>query len=520
MIAALDLRLGIDVGSTNTDAVIVDRDDRVLVKAKTPTSVDVTRGIAAAIALVIGELGDQRARITHAMLGTTHAMNAVIERRDLRRVAVLRIGGPATRAVPPLATWPADLRAVAVAGATVIDGGIELDGSEIAPLDLEAAARFFDAVADRTDAVAITSVFSSVSDRHELAAGELALAIFGEVPISLSHEIGTIGLLERENATVFNAALGGLAEHVADAFGEALGRHGLDPAKYIAQNDGTLMAFEHALSYPVLTMGCGPANSLRGAARLSGADDALVADVGGTSTEIGPIVGGFPCESEDVVGVAGVRTNFRMPSLVTIPLGGGTTVADENGTVKLGPASIGYRLEDDTLVFGGATATLTDAAVADRRIDLGGHSVPRERRDLLIAALRRSDELLAEAVDRAKIARSEPTLVVVGGGGFLVPEDLAGVAEVRRPEHHEVANAIGAAIAQVGGQVERIVHPGMIGRRAALETVFEEARSRAVRAGADPDRTQIVEVEEVPLAYLTDPAVRIRVKAVGPLALT
>jgi N-methylhydantoinase A/oxoprolinase/acetone carboxylase beta subunit len=518
MIAALDLRLGIDVGSTNTDAVVVDRNDRVLVKAKTPTSIDVTRGIATAIELVITELGDQRARITHAMLGTTHAMNAVIERRDLRRVAVLRIGGPATRAVPPLATWPTDLRDAVVAGATVVDGGIELDGSEIAPLDLDAAARFFDALVGYTDAVAITSVFSSVSDRHELAAEELARAIFGEVPVSLSHEIGTIGLLERENATVFNAALGGLAEHVADAFGAALGGHGLDPAKYIAQNDGTLMAFEHALSYPVLTMGCGPANSLRGAARLSDADDALVADVGGTSTEIGPIVGGFPCESEDVVCVAGVRTNFRMPSLVTMPLGGGTIIG--NGAGTLGPASVGYRLERETLVFGGATATLTDAAVAAGRIELGDHPLPRASREPLIAALRRSDELLAEAVDRAKIARSEPVLVVVGGAGFLVPEDLAGVAEVRRPEHHEVANAIGAAIAQVGGQVERIVHPGVIGRRAALESVFDEARSRAVRAGADPDRLQIVEVEEVPLAYLTDPAIRIRVKAVGPLALT
>ena len=207
-----------------------------------------------------------------------------------------------------------------------------------------------------------------------------------------------------------------------------------------------------------------------------------------------------------------------MPSLVTMPLGGGTIIG--NGAGTLGPASVGYRLERETLVFGGATATLTDAAVAAGRIELGDHPLPRASREPLIAALRRSDELLAEAVDRAKIARSEPVLVVVGGAGFLVPEDLAGLAEVRRPEHHEVANAIGAAIAQVGGQVERIVHPGVIGRRAALESVFDEARSRAVRAGADPDRLQIVEVEEVPLAYPTDPAIRIRVKAVGPLALT
>ncbi|WP_271215131.1 hydantoinase/oxoprolinase family protein, partial [Pseudonocardia halophobica] len=216
--------------------------------------------------------------------------------------------GPATLAVPPLATFPADLRAAVSAGETVVDGGIEFDGTQVAPFDADTAARFLADVAGRADAVAVTSVFSAVSDRHELAAEAIARSVLGDVHVSLSHEVGSIGLIERENATVLNAALAGVAETVAQSFGEALERHDLHPARYFTQNDGTLMELEYALRYPVLTIGCGPANSMRGAAHVSGVRDALVADVGGTSTEVGVLINGFPVETGDPVGIGGVPT--------------------------------------------------------------------------------------------------------------------------------------------------------------------------------------------------------------------
>ena len=116
-----------------------------------------------------------------------------------------------------------------------------------------------------------------------------------------------------------------------------------------------------------------------------------------------------------------------------------------------------------------------------------------------------------------KTSREDRPLVAVGGGSILLPNELTGVSEIHRPAHHEVANAIGAAIAPVSGEVDRIVHPGPGGREAAIERAADEARDRAVRAGADPSNVEIVEVDEIPLAYLTSPAVRIRVKAAGPL---
>ena len=131
--------------------------------------------------------------------------------------------------------------------------------------------------------------------------------------------------------------------------------------------------------------------------------------------------------------------------------------------------------------------------------------------------MQRSDEMLADAIDRIKIARGEAPLVVVGGGSPLVPDRLPGISEVVRPQHHDVANAIGAAIASVSGEVDRIFKPGPGGRSEMLDEARQIAHDEAVRAGADPAGVEIVTLEELPLAYLTTPAVRIRAKAAGPL---
>jgi N-methylhydantoinase A/oxoprolinase/acetone carboxylase beta subunit len=517
-----DCRLGLDVGGTNTDAVIMDAADRVIAKVKVPGTADITGGIVAAIDAVLKALPDSQQgaapdRITHVMLGTTHATNAVLERVNLRRVAVIRIGGPATHSIRPMYSWPPDLvRAVSV-GAVIVDGGIEFDGRDLSPLDTDAIARFLGQVGEQADGVVVTSVFAPVSARHELLAAEVVKRELGEVHLSLSHEIGSIGLLERENATILNGALAGVASDVARAMREALKAHGLAPVTFFAQNDGTLMGLDQALRYPVLTIGSGPANSVRGAAFLTGLSDSLVADVGGTSTDVGVLTNGFPRDSSQGVEIGGVRTNFRMPDLVTIALGGGTVISPAADGVQVGPRSVGYRLTREALVFGGTVPTLTDAAVAAGRADMGDRSRAGRSAPVLAEALARADMMLADAIDRVKTSREDRPLIAVGGGSILVPGRIAGVSEIIKPEHFDAANAVGAAIASVSGQVDRIFHYGEDGRQAILEEAQDEARERAVAAGADPGAVQIIEVEEIPLAYLTTPAARVRVKAAGTL---
>ena len=109
-----------------------------------------------------------------------------------------------------------------------------------------------------------------------------------------------------------------LSERTVDAFGRALEKVGLTCPYYITQNDGTLMNRAFVQSYPVLTFASGPTNSMRGAAFLSGKMDAIVVDVGGTTTDVGALVSGFPRPASTTVDVGGVRTNFRMPDVFAI----------------------------------------------------------------------------------------------------------------------------------------------------------------------------------------------------------
>ena len=517
------LRLGIDVGGTNTDAVVVDRDGLVLAKAKVPTTPDVTSGMVAAISRVGAHRSVRPQLVSHVMIGTTHATNAVLERRHLRRVAVVRIGSPSADAIPPLYGWPADLRAALGGHSVVVGGGAEVDGRPIAPLDTKGLSRFLDSLPAEVDGhpagLAVSSVFAPVSPDHELQARELVRDRLGsDVHVSLSHEIGSLGLLQRENATVLNEALVGVVERVASSITVALADSGLaDPLVFFVQNDGTLMMRDYALDYPVLTIGSGPANSMRGAAHLAGVKDAVVVDVGGTSTDVGVLVSGFPRESTSGVRIGGVTTNFRMPDLVSIAVGGGSVLRRSAEGVQVGPDSVTYRIGERALVFGGPDATLSDAAVAAGRAALGDRMPAAAHGDLLAAGLAAADSAVAAAVDRVKTSRGDVPLIAVGGGSVLLPDSLPGASEVVRPEHYEVANAIGATIGDVSGHVDKVFSLVGTDRTAVLEEAAQTARGRAVRAGADPTRIAVVEIDEIPLSYLDQPAVRVRVKAAGPL---
>jgi N-methylhydantoinase A/oxoprolinase/acetone carboxylase beta subunit len=512
-------RLGVDVGGTNTDAVIVAPDRTVVAKVKRPVTEDVIGGIRRAVADVLAASGLAPAAIGHAMLGTTQVTNAIIERRRLSRVALVRIGAPATLAVPPLTAWPDDLRRTVEHESVIVGGGFEFDGRPIAPLDLAAVAAFVERVRPEISALAVSCVFSPVNAEHELRVRDLVAERWPDLPVSLSHEIGSVGLLERENAAVLNAAVSGVARRAAEAFRDAVEQAGIRAELFLTQNDGTLMTLDYARRYPILTVACGPTNSMRGAAHLSGASEAVVVDVGGTSTDIGVIKGGFPRESAMAVEVGGVRTNFRMPDLISLGLGGGSLVRDDAGGVRVGPQSLGYRLIEEGCSFGGDVLTFTDVAVARGVARIGTHT-PAVDPGLAERAYARAVAMVEEGIDRIKTSAQPVPLVAVGGGSALLPDRLAGVSDVIRPEHYDVANAIGAAIAQVSGRVDRVY--ALEGRR--REEVLEEARAmaeaEAVRAGADPRSLEVVQIEEIPLAYMPGNATRVRLIVAGTLAAT
>ena len=513
-----EYRIGVDVGGTNTDAVLLDDGLRVVAKVKTPTTADVNEGLSTAVVTVLAMGGAAPQSVSRVMLGTTHATNAILERRDLNTVAVVRIGGPATKAVPPLSTWPDELRQVVSVGEVVVDGGFEFDGREQVPFDEGALRKFLDGLSEPPDSVAITSVFAPVSAAHEHRAAGVVSEIFGEaIAVSLSCDIGSIGVLERENACVLNAALRRVAHQIVAGLSTAMDQAQLKATPYFAQNDGTLMALDRVLGFPVLTIGSGPANSMRGAGYLTGLQDAIVVDVGGTSTDVGVLASGFPRESSIPVEIGGVRTNFRMPDLLSVALGGGSRVRRPGGEVAVGPDSVGYRLTSEALCFGGSTLTLSDVAVRVGRASMGSHPVGSVDKAVASGAMACVDRIFEDAVDRMKLTRSDQPVIAVGGGSMLLPDSLPGVSSIDRPNHFDVANAIGAAIASISAEVDQLLTLGPGGRTEATERAKDAAVGSAVALGADPDLTEVVALEELTMAYLKDNVLRLRVKAAGPL---
>ena len=508
--------VGIDVGGTNTDAVLMDG-PQLINAVKLPTTPDVTTGIVDAMRELLAEL-PVGARVDAVMVGTTHFTNALLERRELAPTAVLRLCLPATQLLPPLVDWPDDLREAIGGFAYMVGGGHEFDGREISPLDRGKIRR---AVADMrrqgVRAVAVSGVFSPVNGEHESAAAAMVREEAPDLRVCVSHENGRTGLLERENAATLNAALGELAQRTIRGIGRAIAELGVDAPLYLSQNDGTLMDAEFAASFPALTIASGPTNSMRGAAWLSGIRDGIVVDVGGTSTDVGALVNGFPREAAVAVEMAGVRTNFRMPDTVSIPLGGGTVV--EPDPLRIGPESVGYRLTTDGRVFGGDTLTTTDVAAASGRAQLGDPQLVAGMDASLVGQVMDQIQRRVEtAIDRVKLSRDDVPVTLVGGGSILLGNELAGASEALRPENSGVANAIGAAIAQVGGQVERVYSLEGMGREQAIADCSAAAVARAVSAGADPATVEVVEIDEVPLTYVPSNATRVRVKAVGDLA--
>lgn len=514
-------KLGIDVGGTNTDAVLIDENLQVAAEIKYPTSEDIYEGIMGALRRVLEVSGIDRSQIGQAMLGTTQCTNAIVERKSLAPIGILRIGAPATLGIPPMVDWAEDIQKIAV-GSAIIGGGFEYDGKELAVFDEEAARQFFvDMKEQGIKSIAISSVFSTVRNEHELAAAKLCREVMGDdVHVSISSEIGSMGLIERENATILNAALYRVAERFTEGFANSLAEEGIEHADvYLSQNDGTLMTMEYARRYPILTVACGPTNSIRGAGYLSHIQNAIVVDVGGTTTDLGVIQNGFPRESSVAVTIGGVRTNFRMPDVISIGLGGGSIVREhQEGTITVGPDSVGFEITKKALIFGGDVMTATDIAVRLGMVELGDitktECISRETAEKAMAVIR---GLVEDSIDSMKISNADMDVILVGGGSIILPDRLEGAASVTKPEHFGCANAIGSAISKVSGTFEKLINYDEIPREQALEQAKAEAVEIAVGAGAIRSTVEIIEVEDVPLAYYPGNTNRVKIKAAGEL---
>lgn len=534
------LRIGVDVGGTNTDAVMLDvaavnePNRGVLAAYKTPTtSPSITDGIETAVGTVLNQAADYADEVSCLIIGTTHFLNAVIERDQSRlsRVAVIRLTKSFTKGVPPFSDFPPQLANILHGYVGFADGGLHIDGSQEASIKEQQLIDHCYKIRDLgITAIVLVGVFSPIDTyyQQELAARKIVQKTLPDVDVVCSSEVSGIGLLERENASILNAAILDFARRTIRGFRMAMKRLNLNCSLFISQNDGTVIDAALATRLPVKTFSSGPTNSMRGAAylglaRTGGKDETrvstVVVDVGGTTTDCGMLLpSGFPRAAPAYVTVAGVTINFPMPHLESIGLGGGSLIHDSDSETLVGPDSVGYALQTKAKVFGGDILTTTDIAVAAGKVNIGDHErVSDVSAQLIEHTQARIKKMLERVIDRLKISPEPLPLLLVGGGSVICPTELDGVSEVIIPKYHSYANAVGAAIARVGGTVDKTFDT----ESSTLADIVEQAKllamQKAIDAGADPATVTIAEIETFPIPYMSG-QIRVVARAVGDLS--
>ncbi|KAG1692270.1 putative D-/L-hydantoinase subunit A [Nymphon striatum] len=535
--------IGVDVGGTNTDAVLMEK-NKVIAWAKHFTTDDVTTGVIYAItgaisnALESGYNGD----ICQVNIGTTHYINAVIQRKNLSRVAVIRLCGPASRGLPPFSDFDNELEKASSYSlqlfqkkyiftnisffilqvinplSFMVAGGYQYDGSEIYPVDFKEISSCLSEIDEAGICnVVVSGVFSVVRSDQEIQVRDFILKQYPRFHVTISSEIGTMNLLERENAAILNECLKDLCHKTCQRFQKAFEELNLVCPIFYTQNDGTVLSNDKVRDFPVFTFSSGATNSMRGAVFLSGLKDGIVLDIGGTSSDVGLIQNGFPREASTEIKIGGVTTNFRMPDVISGALGGGTIVKENKQDVQIGPISVGFNISSMAKVFGGNTLTTTDVAVAAGIADIGDGTLVKDiGKDLIQKSMDNMHSKIEDLVDQVKISPEDLPLIVVGGGSIIFDarKEVRGVSKVVKPKNFNVANAVGAALTQIGGFVDEVM-PKTTSIEELIEVARKKAIGNAVANGASEKDISIVSQSTIPLPYLPSTVFRVKIKVVG-----
>ncbi|MDR2696179.1 MAG: hydantoinase/oxoprolinase family protein, partial [Deltaproteobacteria bacterium] len=335
--------LGIDAGGTHTDAVII-RDSAVAARAKLPTRHgDLVATLRELLAALPAEL---RGGITRVTLGTTLAVNALLQDKA-DAVGLALCGGPGL-----------DPTRFALGEHThVVPGGLDHRGMEVAQQRLDSlrdAAHGWQAQGIR--AFAAVSKFSPRNPAFEQAMAE-TLAPFGDVVCQGRLLSGLLNFPRRIAAAYYNAAIWRLHNAFADAADAALREAGIRAPLFFLKADGGSIPLAASRARPVHSLISGPAASAMGLLALADASgDAMLLDIGGTTTDIALYAGGSPVLEREGMIVRGRATPVRALAASSIPVGGDSALGIADGRVRIGPLRHG-----PALAFGGGVPTLLDA---------------------------------------------------------------------------------------------------------------------------------------------------------------
>ncbi len=322
----MSLILGIDTGGTYTDGVILEcSDKRILSKAKAlTTKQDLTTGILNCMENLNLEAPGE---IVMVCLSTTLATNAIVEGHGCKTGLIL-IGGV------PNGTLPAENYAV-------VQGRCDIKGSTVEPLNEDELRRVLNDFAGKAEALAISGYASVRNPHHELQVKKLAREIL-DVPVVCAHELtSTLGFYERTVTAVLNARLIPIIKDLINSVKSVLHKKKIHAPIMIVKGDGSLMKESFAEERPIETILSGPAASIVGGIFLSGTEDALILDMGGTTTDIAVVEKGKVRIARDGARVGGWLTRVNAAEISTFGIGGDSHIRiDKTGELEVGPKKV------------------------------------------------------------------------------------------------------------------------------------------------------------------------------------
>jgi N-methylhydantoinase A/oxoprolinase/acetone carboxylase beta subunit len=490
--------IGIDIGSTNTDAVIIDQNKQIINFIKTPTTIPFDEGFKKAITHLIKNINV--AEIVSINLGTTHAINAILEAKNLTKVGLLNLAGHNPKYLPATFKWDENLQTACFVGEVSVNGGFECDGTIITSLQTEEVISAIHKLLEMgAETIAVCGVFSPLYNLQELQVATIIKEHFSNISYTLSSEVGSIGIVERTNAAILNCALGKIFEISLGKLEDILKEQGITAKLLISKNNGTLMPLDEAIKFPIFTIGAGPTNSFVGGAAIVGTKNAIVVDIGGTSTDCGIILNGLAKKSSSFVSISGAKLNYAMPDIVSIALGGGSILSIDYD-IKIGPKSVGKDLLTLSKSFGGDTLTLTDYAIKN-----GFTNLPNANQNLFSLEPATSQlitlkilELLNSVIRKISGSKFQDLDVIFVGGGTSILPDSFFTGKFKRPNNFQIANAYGAALAPLSETFDTMID---LENDEVMTDIEQTLFEKLIFKGASKQNIIIAEKEVVPLGY-------------------
>jgi N-methylhydantoinase A/oxoprolinase/acetone carboxylase beta subunit len=453
---------GLDVGGTNVDAALFDR-GRLISRAKVPTdTTSLFDSVWSALEQLLGSV--ELTLVERINLSTTLSTNAIVE-GTTDPVCMFIESGPG---IDPTLFSCGD-------AVVYLEGSVDHRGREIKPFDPEAVKRHGETFsAEGMEHAGVVTKFCTRNPEHERQLEALLKPFFSH--ITMGHTVsGNLNFPRRIATAYLNSAVHKRFSAFAKALSDACSKKGMNPALYMLKADGGTLPLHSAVNTPVFTIHSGPTASVSGACALSSIeDDALLLDVGGTTTDIAFLVDGVPLFEPYGISVGSSSTLVRAVYSHSIALGGDSTVSVENGELRIGPRragsprALGGPLPTPTDAFlslgrmemGDKTKALEAMKVLGQKLGLSAHETAQKIAERFVETIRSCVHELLEEINARPVYTIRELLFgkkvcprmlsVIGGPAKAVSpllEEIFGWTCVV-PEFHEIANAVGAALSR------------------------------------------------------------------------